>query len=823
MPVDQSAKQPTADLRLGVALIGFGRRANEHLDSLLKFNTPVEVRAVCDPDPVARARAQRKLPSAKIGSDVGSTLSGVRCDLAVICLPPNASRDFVGELPRFGVKAILVEKPAAMDSESARRMLDAVSVPVYVFHQMRLLPWLDEISDWLREALESDPPVHIEATCYGKLHDQGLHLIDLVSCLFDVLPEKIDRVVVEDDPARISSRKPLPADWRIDHHHPGPLAVEIEASRGNGNTFRIQCGPFASGGWLEKRLTIRAGNRTACFGTNGAVFENDGEVEIEVSGEGDDYLRATALVYLEFHRWLVKGGDAPGVTSLAEQIEQLSWCESALGKPDPERFEVPSWMSSNRSNLPLLVVIPLSDHRGVAELCIRSWTDGQTADPEVFQLVLISNQETKELGISLRQFLRPHDVVVETGLPQAEMGQGDMEEYVRGIESGASEWIFLTEPHCEAPPEAISQLIRFFETSESAGFCTECIDKVESPWGAMEALYSEEGFEVWREPGNWSKMIMRGFGIRRTAYEGAGGFRLRYGRFSEWLLAADLHRRGFYLDCAEAVRVIHHYTPDKSYLDEAIEEFVVGQAKYLAEIPEQERLPYFYSPSFEIPLSGDLERLFGRLNGKLRKLGIRTSPGLHLPIASRLWIRREWNALVVRIFAPWAPHFAYPFFKRYYESQNARCLLVNYAHFLSEQERLPLEVGRRIEADETEFEAVVQMNQLEIWNQIGFRWSKPNFAIRLRIEPGDRVLLYLGVVAGIIEVDPQRVVALVDLPGAEPIFPETGVVESSLVFDLSALQEPFSGWIAIACEETDAPGDERSLGLPLRSVSLQTE
>ena len=668
--------------------------------------------------------------------------------------------------------------------------------------------------------------MQVEATCFGKLHDQGLHLIDLVSYYLGGLPDRIGRVVVENEPARISSRRPLPADWRIDHHHPGPLATEIEASWENGDTFAIRCGPFSSDGWLEKQLTFQVGNQCARFRTDGAVLQIDDRMQEEVAGVLGDYLRATSNVYRQFHQWLMEGGNVPELPSLEEQIEQLDWCERALGQSDRERFEIPFWMKSTRSNLPILVVIPLSDHRGVAELCVRSWTETQTADPESFQLVLISNQETESLGHSLRQFLRPHDIVVDTGLPQAEMGQGDMEEYVRGIESSESEWIFLTEPHCEVPADTVSELIRFFESSESAGFCTGCIDKIESPWGRMEALYSEEGFEAWREPGNWSKMIMRGFGIRRTAYEGAGGFRLRYGRFSEWLLAADLHKHGYYLDYAPGVRVIHHYTPDKAYLDEAIEEFVVGQARYLAEVPEEERLPYFHSPSIELPLSKDLCRLFCELDRQARIIGMRRPRSFRLPSVTRLRIQREWNALIVRVFARWASGFAYPFFKRYYECQNTLCLLIHLTDSSSKREYSSLMKGNRFAAEARGFEAVSEVNQLERWSGIQFRWTKPNFAIRLEYEPGDRVSVQLDVLTGILEIDSRGVIALLDIRGANPIFPRAQKYESEnetkLIFDLPALEKPFHGWVGFACEQANAPGDERSLGLPLRSASLET-
>ncbi len=826
MPAGEDTTRSASNRRLDVAMIGFGRRANEHLDSLLAFNMPIEVKVICDPDPEAQELARQRRPFARVGSDLPALLAQSPCSLAVICLPPSASRKFIGQVLHPGLRAILIEKPAAIDSDAARSAFEGISVPVFIFHQLRVLPWTGGASDWVSTTRKSNHPCHVEAACYGKLLDQGVHLLDLVSLFFGSLPESIDQVVVENDPARISARKPLPADWRIDHAHPGPLAIEVEASWENGDTFRLQCGPAAADGWLGKHLSLSAGDRSLQLGTQGLLSKIGDRVETEVPGKIDDYLRATAEVYRQFHKWIVEAGDEPGVPLISDHIEQLDWCEKVSKGPGQERFEIPFWMESARPPLPILIVIPLSDHRGIGELCVRSWTEQQTALPDDFQLVVISNQETRELGSSLRPYLRPQDTLIETNLPTAAMGQGDMGEYVEGIESSSSEWIFLTEPHCEAPPDAVTELRQFFEQSEAAGFCTDCVDKIESPWGGMEAFYSEEGFEQWKQEGNWSKMIMRGFGIRRTAYEAAGGFRLRYGRFCEWLLAADLHRRGLYLAFAPSVRVIHHYTPNKKYLDEAIEEFVIGQAKYLVDTPEEERLPYFAAPSTELPLSEDLSRLFRDLEGHALRLGIAPRGKFKLSPASRLFLQREWNALIVRLFARWAPRAAYPFFKRYYEVQNSRCLLLHYSRFSSQCEPRSLKKGVRCSAAEEGFTAATEMNQLETWSGIQFRWSKPLFAIRVDIDPGENLSLNLHVVSGIVELDCCRIVALPGWSDGSPVSPRLSDApsdgDSILVFDLRRRQSPWSGWIAIACQKVDAsPEEGRRLGLPIRAISLQ--
>ena len=311
------------------------------------------------------------------------------------------------------------------------------------------------------------------------------------------------------------------------------------------------------------------------------------------------------------------------------------------------------------------------------------------------------------------------------------LGQGDMAEYVAGIEASSSEWLFLTEPHCEVQSEIVGRIQNFFRTNEAAGFCCHCQDRFATAWGKMEGLLYSESIADWKRPGNWQKMIMRGFGIRRSAYEGAGGFRLRYGRFSEWLLAADLHRRGYYLDYAADVSVIHHYTPDKKYLDEAIEEFSIGQAQYLAEAPADERLPYFQGPGFAPPADERVADLMEKAvkQGELWQWPRKLHEATFSP-RNELLLRRELNAIAVQLLAPLHADAAIPFFKRYYESQSQLCLRRHYPP--APNGPMPLTPGDCWSAADNALTSVTGTFQTEQWQGISFAWAKPVFALSVK-------------------------------------------------------------------------------------------
>lgn len=813
---------------LTVAFLGFGKRANEHLDALVAANSPVTVRVVCDHSDGARKRASKRLPSANTGDDLRALLEEHPCDVILICLPPEVDRRPFRETLLFApnVKAILIEKPAGIDSHNAREAFDGLPVPVFIFHQMRLLPWAQQFRD-TSEKWKDESPLVLEGNCYGKLFDQGIHILDLACWIFGRPPEKITEVVSEESPARLSEKAPLPFEWRIDKDHPGPLAIEIEAQWENGSKLRLNCGPAASAGWLDKNLKASNGENWIRLETQG-TRSSAGDSGEQMSGSLSDYTAATAEVYNRLHSWLKEDQVRPDLPSLAEHLEQLEWCEKAIRFPNRKRYPRPTWLETDHPTLPILVVIPLSDHRGIAELCVRSWTQNQDCSADDFQLAIISNRETRSLGETLRPLLRPHDKLIHSDLPMAEMGQGDMEEYVIGIDSSDSEWIFLTEPHCEVPSDIVTELKKFFATSEAAGFCTGCIDKIESPWGHMEALYSEIGFDDWKEEGNWAKMIMRGFGIRRTAYKAAGGFRLRYGRFSEWLLAADLHKRGLYLDCAPAVKVIHHYTPNKPYLDEAIEEFVIGQARFVAEMPDSDRLPYFPLPQAEVPPPRELRQLFKAVAKSCQKNDIYLVAPTNQSSRRmfRLWLKREWNALRVRLLARWNPKKAFPNFCRYYETQNTLCFQKHYPAFAAKHQNTPVEVAETWSARKSQKSPLAESYEKETWNEHTFRWTKPLFGVLTSIPANNSTTLVLELPEGLIAIGANDVQCFTSW-NLTPVLPSFREAEGSkgcfhLEFDLPPSTHSSPQWIAIAAKQVETdPTELRELGLPLSAIHLK--
>ena len=111
-------------LRTGI--LGCGGIGQRHAQTAVQFKDEIELVAFCDADE-ARARAfaeQYSAGRALTFTDHRAMFDRAHLDLALVCLPPFAHADEVDCAAERGIH-LLVEKPIALSSELAWRMVDA--------------------------------------------------------------------------------------------------------------------------------------------------------------------------------------------------------------------------------------------------------------------------------------------------------------------------------------------------------------------------------------------------------------------------------------------------------------------------------------------------------------------------------------------------------------------------------------------------------------------------------------------------------------------------------------------------------------------------
>ena len=112
--------------RLRTAILGCGGFANRHAQNLIALPDEIDLIAFCDHHATNAREFSEKYTEGKgsIFTDYREMLDKASLDLVVICLPPFAHSDEVNVAAAHGTH-MLIEKPIALSSEHAWRMVEA--------------------------------------------------------------------------------------------------------------------------------------------------------------------------------------------------------------------------------------------------------------------------------------------------------------------------------------------------------------------------------------------------------------------------------------------------------------------------------------------------------------------------------------------------------------------------------------------------------------------------------------------------------------------------------------------------------------------------
>src|SRR5262249_19569437 len=136
------------------------------------------------------------------------------------------------------------------------------------------------------------------------------------------------------------------------------------------------------------------------------------------------------------------------------------------------------------------------------------------------------------------------------------------ELYELAAREARGEFLILTESHCIPEPDFLEAMDRFLASSSWDGACCRSIPICPNALARMDHVTFEEGYQIFREEGDWRKVNVHGFAIRRQTYLDVGGMPGQYDKFAEMILAAALRDRGCRLGYAEAAAVRHLYRGD---------------------------------------------------------------------------------------------------------------------------------------------------------------------------------------------------------------------------------------------------------------------
>src|SRR5690349_22188364 len=197
----------------------------------------------------------------------------------------------------------------------------------------------------------------------------------------------------------------------------------------------------------------------------------------------------------------------------------------------------------------LSVVLTLIDHDGHAAECVESWARGQDLPRERYEVIAVSNGADPPVDRLVESLLGPGDRLLRVS------GSQELELHDQGARAAAGRWLLFTEAHTVAEPGCLSSLLAYLSENEArySGACIRSLGTGSANAVARcEQRWYADGFREWSREGDWRKVTIRGFAIRRDVYLDAGGFQHRFECFAETAFAATLAEGGHRLGYAEA-------------------------------------------------------------------------------------------------------------------------------------------------------------------------------------------------------------------------------------------------------------------------------
>jgi predicted dehydrogenase len=613
---------------LTAAVVGCGPRGREHARALHAV-AGVTLVGVADVSPVRRADAAAELgvPGFPALPDL---LARTRPAIVVLATPVAGRLALVEALARDGgVRALALEKPMARDLAEAGRILElgeAAGMRVVVGHQLRFCQEFVALKEAI-DAGEIGRPTALSGWCYGNLLDQGPHLLDMARWLAGSRPalwvmsqQCADRAALERLATGSAPR------WE-DAAHPAPPWMVHHVAFEGGLRATIETGPLYQRSahfvddWLQKRVRVIGADGVAEAQAAGYFrLRRHGAGGRELAGTLAGYQGATRAFHEALRDAVLHGGahrndgrDALRSFELLVACAQSAADASIATWPldagrDPlAELAAPRGSAGNgpvrrpqaRAGAPgpgaagepeFSVVLPLPDHRGHALDCLRSWTVSQDYPGERYEIVVVGNGTEPEVEAGVRALLRPGDRLLRLETPN------ELAMYHHGAQAARGHWLLFTEPHCTAEPQCLAELARYLASTPCEGACLRSLPGHDARMARLERRLFEEGFATWSRPGDWRKVIMRGFVLRRDVYEEVGGFEHRFDRFAEWALAATLHSRGIVLGYAAGAAVRHFDTTSFAEVFPSVVSFTHGECAYRAEQPGERCDRYFGAP-----------------------------------------------------------------------------------------------------------------------------------------------------------------------------------------------------------------------------------
>lgn len=483
-----------------------------------------------------------------------------------------------------------------------------------------------------------------------------------------------------------------------------------------------------------------------------------------------------------------------------------------------------SQQNPSDSNALISVLMPLEFHRDQAIIAIRKWRQEQTLPGSAFELILVASHDANAADMDeIRHVLAPQDRLIQTA------AKHDIAQVAEAARHARADLLFFTESHVWPTPTVLKQCLDVFKRHpEWAGFSCRTHASAPNRLARSEARMYEADIQHGMTESSWRKILDQCFATRREAYEEAAGFDLGFGHFSEWLLAARYHKLGLSIGYVPEIELVHHYIGQWPELRDFTEDFVDGEALWLAcGGPRQE-------PMIEVPLEWssrgerrkDLAQHILQIawHQKRWKLRPRLNGGDMMQVLRRHWVAallgdrldtvraratllwRHVALILARAFASDAQ------LDRAFREAIAALVHKRRLDASSDVEKMAAD-GSLWTPDELDAGRAAGIYAAEVYDGVAFRWSSNVASVELKLPAGEH-LVQVRTLAHILM---KPVETLFYLNGQMVPIEAATAADGTFVLKVARDSENRAtlGWV---CERQQAPNDSRILGLPVTRI-----
>lgn len=409
---------------------------------------------------------------------------------------------------------------------------------------------------------------------------------------------------------------------------------------------------------------------------------------------------------------------------------------------------------SKSSGIVISIIFPLIFHRGQAINCFQAWSSRQTYPRDKYELIVMSDGTEPWLENEIRKLLLPQDQIVV-----APVEINPVELYDKGVQRARGEWIIFTESHSNGQPQCIEELIKYVTETGMDGAACKSEDVNLSNIAKMEENMYVDVAKIRFDADHWYRIFLRGCIVRRSCYDACGGLRPEYGLFAEPLLSYHLHKQGYRFGVTKKAVVKHYNTFTLTQAIACISDYTRGESKFFYENPEVFKEAYFTRP-------GNWQEQ-GWLDNRMNR-HLWTALGKSLAGSPRGWLYRlrnwlrltpyiaigsQWQYvktnLVFHLYAlqcrllSWNEHLLWKVYSRLISD----CLMnrVQYRFLLGQQnhavdKRADLRLDEPVSVVNLHEQHISGFYQEENFDNISFRWTRPDMAVKLGFAPGNYIL-----------------------------------------------------------------------------------